>query len=63
MARPGAEPAARAGVQEGDVLIAGNGTPVNSVEQVRDVVGKASKSVALLLERDGTQIFVPVRLV
>jgi serine protease Do len=55
-------PAAQAGVQPGDVVVAINGKPVNSVEQVREVVGRADKSVALLIRRDGNQIFIPVRI-
>ena len=55
-------PAATAGVQAGDVLLAINGTPAASIDQVRAVVAKAGKSVALLIERDGNKIFVPVRL-
>ncbi len=52
--------AALAGVQAGDVLISINGVPASSAEQVRGVVAQASKSVALLIERDGERIFVPV---
>jgi serine protease Do len=55
-------PAAQAGVQAGDVLVAVNGTPVRSVEQVREAMAKSSKSVALLIQRDGNNIFVPVRV-
>ncbi len=55
-------PAALAGVQAGDVLMAINGKPVSSIEQVRDAVAKAEKSVALLILRDGNKIFVPVRI-
>ncbi|GAD23725.1 DegQ family serine endoprotease [Acidovorax sp. MR-S7] len=55
-------PAARAGVQGGDVLLSVNGTPARDVAQVRGVVAKAGKSVALLVMRDGERIFVPVRL-
>ncbi len=55
-------PAALAGVRPGDVLVAINGTTVTDVEQVRDVVAKAGKSVALLIQRDGSKIFVPVRV-
>jgi serine protease Do len=55
-------PAARAGVQAGDVLVAVNGTPVTGVDQMREIVAKSAKSVALLIERDGSKIFVPVRL-
>ena len=54
--------AAKAGVQEGDVLIAVNGQPTTSVEQVRAIVQDSPKSVALLISRGGDQIFVPVRL-
>jgi serine protease Do len=55
-------PSAAAGVQPGDVLIAVNGMPIDRIEQVRAIVAKATKSVALLIERDGSQIFVPVRI-
>ena len=55
-------PAALAGVQPGDLLMAVNGTPVQSVDQVRAAVAKSAKSVALLIRRDGDTIFVPVRL-
>ena len=55
-------PAALAGVQTGDVLLAINGTPAKNIEQVREVVSKSDKSVALLIQRDGDKIFVPVRL-
>jgi serine protease Do len=54
--------AANAGVQAGDVLLSVNGRPVNSVEQVRDVVSKSDKSVALLIQRGDEKIFIPVRL-
>jgi serine protease Do len=55
-------PSALAGVQPGDVLLAINGTPAQSVEQVREVAAKAGKSVALLIQRGGDRIFVPVRI-
>ncbi|WP_323140630.1 Do family serine endopeptidase [Massilia phyllosphaerae] len=51
-----------AGVQPGDVLLAVNGKQVSSVAQVRDVVGKSSKSVALLIQRGDDRIFIPVRI-
>jgi serine protease Do len=58
-----AGPSAQAGVQAGDVLLAINGTPAQSVEQVREVVAKAAnKSVALLIQRGEDKIFVPVRI-
>jgi serine protease Do len=55
-------PAQLAGVQPGDVLLAMNGKPVQSVEQVREALKGKPASVALLVARDGQQIFVPVRL-
>jgi len=54
--------AADAGIEPGDVVIAANGTNVTTVEQLRNVVAKAPKSVALLVQRGDTRIFVPVPL-
>ena len=54
--------AARAGVQPGDVLVSVNGQPVKDIDQVRGIVAKSDKSVALLVQRDGQQLFVPVRV-
>ena len=55
-------PAARAGIQRGDVLLSFNGTPVRSADELRSLVGKAGKSAALLIQRDRQQLFVPVEL-
>ena len=57
-----AGPSALAGVQPGDVLLSINGTPASSAEQVRAVVAKAGKSVALLIQRGTDRIFVPVNV-
>ena len=54
--------AAQAGVEAGDVLLAINGAAVTSIEQVRTVVARAGKSVALLIQRGEDKIFVPVRI-
>jgi serine protease Do len=54
--------AANAGVESGDVLLAINGTPVKSIDQVRVAVAKSDKSIALLILRAGDTIFVPVRM-
>jgi len=54
--------AAKAGINPGDVILAINGTAVKDVEQVRAIVAKSDKSVALLIQRDGDKIFVPIRL-
>ena len=55
-------PAALAGIQKGDLLLAVNGSPVKDVVQVQEALAKSKKSLALLIQRDGDQIFVPVRL-
>ena len=55
-------PSARAGIQSGDVLLAINGKSVQSIDQVKSVLASKPKSVALLVQRDGEKIFVPVRL-
>ena len=55
-------PAQLAGVEPGDVLLALNGQPVRGVEQVRASLKAHPKQVALLILRDGQQIFVPVHL-
>jgi len=55
--------AAMAGVQRGDVLIGINGVRVNNIEQVQDTMKQAKKSVALLVQRNGRKIFLPVRIV
>ncbi|WP_229490953.1 Do family serine endopeptidase [Pseudoduganella namucuonensis] len=54
--------AAYAGVQPGDVLLSVNGRAVNTIEQVRDVMAKSEKSVALLIQRGDDKIFIPVRI-
>jgi serine protease Do len=55
-------PAARAGVNRGDVLLAINGQPVQSVEQVRELMKAKPKNVALLVQRNGETIFLPLKL-
>ncbi len=55
-------PAAEAGVQPGDIILGVNGTPVKSVQELQKAASKGTKVVALLIERDNAQIFVPVRM-
>jgi serine protease Do len=54
--------AERAGVQPGDLLLSLNGTPLQSVQQLSDLVGRSGGNVALLVQRDDHQLFVPVEL-
>jgi serine protease Do len=55
-------PAQAAGVEAGDVVLAVNGTPVTTIEQVKAAVEKSQKSVALLIQRGEDKIFVPIRV-
>lgn len=55
-------PAARAGIRPGDVVVSVNGQPVRDVLQLRALLAKAGKNVALLIERENARIFVPVEL-
>ena len=54
--------AAKAGVEQGDVLLAVNGKPVASVDDVKAILATKPKRVALLIWRDGSRIFFPVNL-
>jgi serine protease Do len=55
-------PAARSGIQDGDVILALNGTPVRSVAELRSLADKAGKTMALLIQRDDARLFVPLSL-
>jgi serine protease Do len=55
-------PAAKAGIQPGDMILSLNGTPVKSPEQLKELLAKAGKHVALLVQRDEAKIFIPVDL-
>ncbi len=55
-------PAAKAGIQPGDVILSLNDTPVKSSGQLQRLVSKADKHVALLVQRNDAKIFVPVEL-
>jgi serine protease Do len=54
--------AKRAGVAPGDVVLAVNGKPVTSVDDVKSIMASKPKRVALLVWREGNRIFVPVNL-
>ena len=56
-------PAAAAGVRPGDIILGVNGKPVKSMDELKSAAKKrAGKVVALLIERENAQIFVPVRV-
>ncbi|MGB6306816.1 MAG: Do family serine endopeptidase, partial [Steroidobacteraceae bacterium] len=53
-------PALAAGLQAGDVVLGVNGAGVASVAELKREVARAGHSVALLIQRDEAQIYVPV---
>ncbi len=55
-------PAADAGIQQGDVVLAANGTPVTSADDLKSAVEKSKGHIALLIQRGDARIFVPVRV-
>jgi serine protease Do len=55
-------PAAAAGVQPGDIILGVNGKRVKSVEELQSATKGVGKNVALLIQRENAQIFVPLRL-
>ena len=54
--------AARAGIQPGDIVLSVNGEPIARAEQLRALVAKAGKRIALLVQRGDGRLFVPVDL-
>lgn len=54
--------AERAGVQPGDVVLALNGKPVSTPQQLKNLVAKSGKHAALLVQRNDRQLFVPIEL-
>jgi serine protease Do len=55
-------PAAEAGIQPGDVVLAANGATVNNAEELKSAVEKSKGHIALLIQRGEARIFVPVRV-
>jgi len=55
-------PAQAAEVEPGDIILGINGKRVHSVKELQDAAKTAGKSVALLIQREEAQIFVPLRL-
>ncbi len=54
--------AAEAGIQPGDVVLSVDGTPIQSVAQLRKMVQEHDKQIALLIQRGDARLFVPVTL-
>jgi serine protease Do len=55
-------PALAAGLQAGDVLLGVNGSGVSTVADLKREVARAGHSIALLIQREEAQIYIPVDL-
>lgn len=55
-------PAAKAGLQNGDVILGINNQGITSVEQFRKLLDAAGNRFALLIQRGGNRIFLPIRI-
>jgi serine protease Do len=55
-------PAQAAEIEPGDIILGINGKRVHSVKELQDAAHSAGKNVALLIQREDAQIFVPLRL-
>lgn len=55
-------PSTKAGIEPGDILLAINQTPLTSVEQARQLLAKAGKSVAVLVQHGGDKSYLALSL-
>ena len=55
-------PALAAGLQAGDVVLGVNGSGVSTVAELKREVARAGHTVALLIQRDDAQIYIPIDL-
>jgi len=55
-------PALAAGVEAGDVVLGINGSTVSSIAELKKEVARAGHSVALLIQREQSQIYLPLDL-
>jgi serine protease Do len=53
-------PALAAGLQAGDVVLGVNGSGVSTVAELKREVARAGHTVALLIQREDAQIYIPV---
>jgi serine protease Do len=49
-------------VQPGDIILGVNGKRVKTVKELQDEAKSSGKNVALLIQREDAQIFVPLRI-
>jgi serine protease Do len=55
-------PALAAGLQAGDVVLGVNGAGVATVADLKREVARAGRNVALLIQREDNQIYIPIDL-
>ncbi len=55
-------PASRSGLMAGDILLAIDGHPIASTLQIKSAVGPSDKAAALLVQRNGEKLYIPIRL-
>jgi serine protease Do len=57
-----AGPAAAAGIQAGDIILAVDGTVIRGVQQLKQLIAQADDSVSVTVVRDGEEMSVSVQL-
>jgi serine protease Do len=53
-------PAARAGIQPGDIIVRVNDKPVHKSEELREAIAASGEVVALLVQRDTKRVYIAV---
>ena len=53
-------PAARAGIQAGDVIVRVNEQSVENIDELRRAISRSREVVALLVQRDNKRVYVAV---
>lgn len=53
--------AAKSGIQAGDLIVAINSKRVSSIKQMRELLERAGKRAAVLVQRNGNMMFIPLR--
>lgn len=54
--------ASRAGIQPGDIILSVNGQSTGDIETLRKALSNSGKKAAILVERGGSRLFIPVDL-
>lgn len=62
MEQVGQGPAASAGMQVGDVILAVNGDVIRGIDDLRKELNQNNNSVALLVMRGDQKMYIPIKL-